>query len=141
MTLAIRSATPADAAPIAALLDQLGHPLGAEQVAANIVALDDLGIAPLVATDGDEVVAVCALSIMHTVHRRAPIGRVSMMVVEDGRRSGGIGTALVAEAERRLAAAGCYMIEVTSNMSRDRAHRFYEKLGYERTSFRFAKTF
>jgi GNAT superfamily N-acetyltransferase len=138
---AIRDAVSGDAAAIAALLDQLGHPLDADRVAANINTLAAMGIAPLIATEGGAVIAVCALSIMHTLHRPAPVGRVSMMVVDEGRRSGGIGAALVAEAERRLEAAGCYMIEVTSNQSRERAHHFYEQLGYERTSVRFAKTF
>jgi N-acetylglutamate synthase-like GNAT family acetyltransferase len=137
----IREASRGDAPAIAALLDQLGHPLDPSMIAANIDTLTAMGLAPLVATQDDSVFAVCALSIMHTLHRRAPVGRVSMMVVDEVRRSGGVGAALVAEAERRLEAAGCYMIEVTSNLSRERAHHFYEQLGYERTSVRFAKTF
>ena len=44
------------------------------------------------------------------------------------------------EAEKRLAAKGCGLVEVTSNRKRLRAHAFYERLGYERTSYRFAKT-
>jgi ribosomal protein S18 acetylase RimI-like enzyme len=46
---------------------------------------------------------------------------------------------MLAEAESRLAALGCGLVEVTSNMKRGRAHSFYERLGYERTSYRFAK--
>ena len=62
-----------------------------------------------------------------------------MMVVAEAERGRGIGAALVAEAERRLGARGCGLVEVTSNQKRLRAHAFYEKLGYERTSYRFFK--
>jgi ribosomal protein S18 acetylase RimI-like enzyme len=62
-----------------------------------------------------------------------------MLVVAEAARGAGIGAALVAEAETRLAARGCGLVEVTSNIKRLRAHGFYEKLGYERTSYRFAK--
>jgi len=63
-----------------------------------------------------------------------------MMVVAERLRGQGIGGALVAEAEARLKAKSCGMVEVTSNRKRLRAHAFYERLGYERTSHRFAKT-
>ena len=62
-----------------------------------------------------------------------------MLAVAEALRGQGIGAALVAEAEKRLAAKGCGLVEVTSNRKRLRAHAFYERLGYERTSYRFAK--
>lgn len=77
---------------------------------------------------------------MVTVHRPAPVGRVSVLIVDESYRGRGIGALLMAEAEKRLAAHGCHILEVTSNVSRERAHQFYEKLGYERTSYRFMKT-
>ena len=62
-----------------------------------------------------------------------------MMVVDEALRSRGIGAALVRAAEAALAAQGCYMVEVTSHMRRTEAHRFYERLGYDRTSVRLAR--
>jgi GNAT superfamily N-acetyltransferase len=62
-----------------------------------------------------------------------------MMVVDEGVRGRGIGSALVRAAEQALQAKGCYIVEVTSHLRRADAHRFYEKLGYERTSVRLAR--
>ena len=77
--------------------------------------------------------------VMRVLHRPAPVGRISMMVVDESLRSQGIGAVLVAAAEEALAAQGCYMVEVTSHVRRTDAHRFYERIGYERTSVRLAK--
>jgi GNAT superfamily N-acetyltransferase len=76
---------------------------------------------------------------MRVLHRPAPVGRISMMVVDTALRSRGIGAELVGAAEQALAEQGCYMVEVTSHLRRTEAHRFYERLGYERTSVRLAK--
>ena len=62
-----------------------------------------------------------------------------MLVVSEAMRGQGVGKALMGAVEARCAALGCVLVEVTSNMRREDAHRFYEGLGYERTSFRFAK--
>jgi GNAT superfamily N-acetyltransferase len=87
-----------------------------------------------------EVMACLSTSIMRVLHRPAPVGRISMMVVDERVRNRGIGAALVRAAERLLAERGCYMVEVTSHVRRTDAHRFYERLGYERTSVRLART-
>lgn len=88
----------------------------------------------------DGVVVGClSTSVMRVLHRPAPVGRISMMVVDEAVRGRGIGGALVRAAEQALAARGCYMVEVTSNVRRAEAHRFYEQLGYERTSVRLAR--
>ena len=85
------------------------------------------------------VVGCLSTSVMRVLHRPAPVGRISMMVVDEKLRNRGIGAVLVAAAEQALAAQGCYMVEVTSHVRRTEAHRFYERIGYQRTSVRLAK--
>ena len=108
------------------------------QLSTHVNAAQGEPLVALVAELDGRVVGCLATSIMHVLHRPRPVGRISMMVVEEGLRSQGIGAELVRAAEAWLKQQGCGMIEVTSNVKRTDAHRFYERLGYERTSWRFA---
>lgn len=137
MSITVREADASDAPRLVELIIALGHRIEEADVSRNLETLAQDGVLPLVATDGDEVIGMCGISAMVTVHRPAPVGRVSVMIVDEAYRGRGIGALLMAEAESRLSKRGCKIIEVTSNMSRDRAHHFYEQLGYERTSYRF----
>ena len=137
--LMLREARAKDAEAIAALIEALGHEVAAADVRRRLAMLARADQQTIVAEKGG-IVGVLTVSMMYVLHRPKPIGRVSMLVVAEKARGGGIGTALVAEAEKRLAAKGCGLVEVTSNRKRLRAHAFYEKLGYERSSYRFAKT-
>jgi ribosomal protein S18 acetylase RimI-like enzyme len=136
--LVIRDARPKDAGAIAALITALGYEVDAASVRRRTGALAKAGGAILVADRGG-VVGVLTTSRTEVLHRPKPVGRISLLAVEEESRGAGIGAALVAGAEARLAEQGCGMIEVTSNVKRLRAHAFYRKLGYERTSYRFGK--
>ena len=135
----IRAAEARDSAALAGLIEQLGYTATAAEVARRLDVMRAEARAVMVAELDGEVVACLSTSIMRVLHRPAPVGRISMMVVREGLRGRGIGSALVREAERVLADQGCYMVEVTSHMRRTQAHRFYEKLGYARTSVRLAR--
>ena len=121
------------------MIGQLGYEVTPGEVAERLEAMHAEGRLVLVAELDGAVVACLSTSVMRVLHRPAPVGRISMMVVDEGLRGGGIGADLVRAAEQPLAAQGCYMIEVTSHVRRTAAHRFYERLGYERTSVRLAK--
>ena len=136
--LVLRDARPRDAETLASLIVALGYEAGVADVRKRLAALAKAGQHVLVAERG-AVVGLLTTSTMQVLHRPRPVGRISMMVVAESERGNGIGAALVAEAEARLKAAGCGLVEVTSNAKRLRAHAFYERLGYERTSYRFAK--
>ena len=135
----IRPAEPRDSEALARLIGQLGYAATAGDVAERLAAMAAEGRLVLVAERDGAVVGCLTTSAMRVLHRPAPVGRISMMVVDEALRGHGIGAALVRAAEEALAARGCGLVEVTSNQRRTDAHRFYEKLGYERTSVRLAK--
>ena len=136
---AIRKARLEDSADLSRLIAQLGYDAAPAEVAERLAAMEAEGRAVFVA-EADR------RGPMQHAHDRgaeaaddAPVGRISMMVVEEGVRGQGIGAALVASAERHLLKQGCRIVEVTSNLARTRAHRFYESLGYEKSSVRLAR--
>lgn len=137
---AIRPARASDAPELARLLTSLGHPTDAARIVARWDEWAAAGNGALVADGADGTLAgVATLHRMVVLHRPRPVGRITALVVDAPVRGQGIGRALVVAAEAALAAAGCGLLEITSNMRRADAHAFYERLGYERTSYRFMK--
>jgi predicted N-acetyltransferase YhbS len=134
----IREAAQGDCAALSRLIEQLGYHASAPDVDERLAGMHADGRLVLVAELDGEVIGCLSTSVMRVLHRPKPVGRISMMVVEEALRGRGIGKALVRAAERALVGQGCGLVEVTSNLARTEAHRFYEKLGYERTSLRFA---
>jgi len=135
----IREARDADAEGLTTLIVELGYDVTAEDVARRVDLLLQRGTPPLVAEEDGLLIGCLTWDMMPVLHRDTQVGRISMLVVTAAKRSGGIGAKLVAEAEARMAALGCTLVEVTSGIGRDAAHRFYERVGYGRTSIRFGK--
>jgi ribosomal protein S18 acetylase RimI-like enzyme len=136
--LVIRPARPADSEAVAALVTGLGFETAAGDIADRLPRLKKAGETPLVAEQG-EVIGVLAWHVTPVLHRPRPVGRITMMVVAREERRRGVGRALVEAALAQLRAKGCGLVEVTSNVDLSGAHGFYRKLGFERTSYRFAK--
>jgi predicted N-acetyltransferase YhbS len=137
--IAIRRAVAADCGALEDLISQLGYAAGEADIAARLAQMERDGRLVLVAELDGRVVGCLSTSVMQVLHRPAPVGRISMMVVDAAMRGRGIGARLVNAAEEALVASGCRLVEVTSNLARTDAHRFYERLGYERTSVRLAR--
>jgi ribosomal protein S18 acetylase RimI-like enzyme len=136
--LVIREARPRDADALAQLILALGYDVTAPDIRRRLAGLAKAGHQALVAEKG-ELVGALTTAVTPVLHRPRAVGRISLLVVAEQARGKGIGTALVAEAADRLAGQGCGLLEVTSHMKRLRAHGFYERLGFERTSYRFMK--
>jgi ribosomal protein S18 acetylase RimI-like enzyme len=136
--LEIREAAPRDCETIAALIAELGYPVTTADIKKRLALLKRAGEPPLVAEKG-EVIGCLTWHVMNVLHRPRPVGRITMLVVAESARRHGAGKALVEAAAERLAKEGCGLVEVTSNLKRTEAHEFYRRLGFERTSYRFAR--
>jgi GNAT superfamily N-acetyltransferase len=136
----IRQARPADHVPIASLLRQLGYDpsplLILQKIESALPSPIDI---VFVAATAEDVVGCISLHALPLFHAPGHLGRITSMVVDERHRGCGIGSALIAEAEKWFAAIGCLKLEVTSADTRSHAHRFYERHGFTRDGQRLAK--
>ena len=139
MTIEIREARPDDADQLVSLIGLLAHQVTAMGLRGRLEQLAADDIPQLVAVEDAVVIGLCGLHRMTAIHRNQPVGRITILVVAEDARGKGVGQQLVDAAEQRLKAAGCGLIELTSNDWLVDAHRFYDKIGYKQTSKRFAK--
>jgi ribosomal protein S18 acetylase RimI-like enzyme len=137
---ATRKATVKDAPRLLPLLRLLGYSLDERAFAKRLAKMIKSDCAPLVATIGDRIVGLCGVQLSTMLQREKPVGRLSVLVVAEAERGKSIGRMLVEAAETHFRKAGCELIEVTSNDRHLAAHAFYRRMGYERTSIRFAKS-
>lgn len=135
----VRDAKPSDAARLTELIRTLGHEVSEKDVRKNLGKLKKLGELPLVAVEDKKVVGLCGVHRMNPIHRSAPVGRITILVVASEAQKRGIGRLLVNAAEQWCRDKGCGLIEVTSNDRLGRAHAFYRQMDFERTSIRFCK--
>ncbi len=137
-TCVVREAVASDLESIVALL--VDDPLGAVRESADDMdryraAFEDISSDPrnlqVVVVHGDLVVGTLQLTLIPGLARRGAVRAQIEAVRVDARwRSRGLGGALIRwaidEAERR----GCALVQLTSDVSRTDAHRFYTRLGF-----------
>ncbi|HEX8642471.1 MAG TPA: GNAT family N-acetyltransferase [Allosphingosinicella sp.] len=131
--LIVREAKVNDADAIAALVGG-----DAAKLRASLRQLVRAGEAPFVAERGG-IVGCAAWHVMPTL-QQGVVGRLTLLVVAEAERRGGVGTALLEAVEARLAERGCARMEAVSDIDFANAHGFFRKRGYERTSYRFFKS-
>jgi GNAT superfamily N-acetyltransferase len=136
----IRQARRSDAARIAELSGQLGYPATAAQIARRLGKLAPasrhaLFVAEVKDAGSSQGVAGNLVGWVHVsitnlveVDTRA---EVNGLIVAEGQRSMGAGAQLLGAAEEWARRHGCGSINLRSNVIRERAHKFYERQGYE----------
>jgi GNAT superfamily N-acetyltransferase len=141
--ITVRDACQTDLRELASLTTELGYPSSIDDIGRRLPFL--LGRSDqrlLVAVDRDDR----AVAWLHVVLQRSLESDVFVdvagLVVGADHRGSGIGARLLSEAERWAVQAGARLVRVRSNVTRQRAHRFYLREGYtlSKTSYLFVKS-
>lgn len=138
-----RDATEADLPAIIHLLaedqiggrkDDPGPPLDPVYAAAFAAIDSDPNQRLIVAEIDGAVIGTMQLSFLPgLLNRGAWRGQVEAVRIAADRRSQGLGEQLIAWAVERFRERGCFMAQLTSNNDRVGAHRFYERLGWQKS--------
>lgn len=130
--LKIRRAKSVDAPRLADLAGQLGYPATTAQLRERLRTIEPaLQHAVFVAESAkDGVIGWLHVSRQPLLEEELR-AEVNGLVVADGQRSLGAGARLLAAAEAWARKRGCKGMSVRSNVLRERAHKFYERNGYE----------
>jgi GNAT superfamily N-acetyltransferase len=137
--LEIRAADADDVPAIVAMLAD--DPLGArreslDDLSPYLDALERLRRDPnqhlVVAVRGGRVVGTLQLTVIPGLSRRGATRSVIEAVrIHADERGSGLGTELIEWAVAESRRQDCRLVQLTSDVSRTDAHRFYERLGFE----------
>jgi GNAT superfamily N-acetyltransferase len=141
--LKIRRVKRSDAEQVAVLSGQLGYPATSAQILGRMQGLKPASEHAVFVADlpGAEIVGWLHVSVAHLIDSDTR-AEVNALIVADGQRSLGAGALLLDAAEKWARQHACTGMNVRSNVIRERAHKFYERQGYEhyKTQKAFRKT-
>jgi len=141
MPVSLRRPIEADANLIASLLAELGYQSGEADVRYRLRrSLNSDTSCFLVAQSASEVIGFVSAELVPYFPNGSTICRITGLVVSTLHRGNGVGKKLLAGAVDFARENHCSGIEITSAEHRLDAHRFYQRLGFTRTSFRFFQT-
>lgn len=93
-----------------------------------------------VAEWGGEPVGMISCHVQNLLHHAAKIGEIQEMYVIPEFRSRGVGSCLVQAAVRFARESGAEQLEVTTNLQRILARRFYEREGFQPTHSKLVRS-
>jgi len=130
--LRLRRAKSADAQQIAVLSGHLGYPATAAQMRGRLRGIKPASQHAVFVAESAKDGVIGWVHVSRDVLLESEIrAEVNGLVVAEGQRSLGAGARLLAAAEDWARKNGCKGMSVRSNVIRERAHKFYERHGYE----------
>jgi GNAT superfamily N-acetyltransferase len=142
VAVSIRPATLSDADQVARLTCHLGYEVATEDVADRLsraLVREDQRL--LIAEIDGQPAGWIQVGVADSIET-GPFAVINGLVVDRSVRSQGVGRLLLAQAEAWAKERGLTTIRLWSTVSRERAHAFYERYGYQKvkTQYAFAKS-
>ena len=138
----IRKAEQKDLSDLRKLLTELaGHPLTLSDAEDRLRMVEESAIDELYVCEGEsQIQGLLGFRIRENAEEPSRYGEISALITKPESRRLGIGRALMEFAEQRAKELGCKGTWLVSGFGREEeAHRFYAKLGYKVTGYRFVK--
>jgi PhnO protein len=104
----------------------------------NIVSPD---ITYFLAEQGGKPVGIVSCHIQPLLHHAALVSEIQEMYVEPEYRSQRVGKVLMEHVTAFAEGEGAIQMEVTSRATREHAHRFYEREGFEKSHIKLVRYF
>lgn len=95
----------------------------------------------LVATINGKVGAFISCHSQLLLHHLDFVYEIQEMIVDEAYRGHGLGLGLIKHLEKELRLRKCKFLEVCSSKLRESAHEFYQNAGFNRTHYKFTKSF
>ena len=124
------------------LLSQLwpGRQLDREKIfQVYIQALDSKQQEYIIARVAESVVGFISMRMVNNLWAQGNLLEIEEMVVDEAYRSMQIGSQLLQKSIAIAEQNNCRTVEVTSHVSRTRAHNFYEMNGFKKLAFHFLR--
>lgn len=87
--------------------------------------------------ENNSVIGFLSLNIDYQLHHINKVSTIEELIVSSKYRSNGAGKLLLENAINYAKSNNCEVIELTSGLSREKAHNFYIKNGFKKGSFKF----
>jgi GNAT superfamily N-acetyltransferase len=140
--LLIRPASGGDAAPLAALMTELGYPTTEEDMRERFRVIgEEPHYRTFIAEYRGEVVGMAGALKSYYFELNGSYVRLGALVTKSGHRNKGVGSALVEAVEQWAGAIGANAIVLNCGNREERkaAHIFYQRIGFEAKSTGYMK--
>ncbi|HHT06208.1 MAG TPA: GNAT family N-acetyltransferase [Hydrogenispora sp.] len=139
--IVVREAVQEDYSSLTRLAWQLGHQAESSQISTRLLDLlqrDDHKV--LVAQVDGEIAGWVHAFLNRPLHKDTVVD-IAGLVVDENHRKMGIGRRLLEAVEDWAKNQGCEQVTLSSNITREGAHKFYQNIGYQRakTQYTFMK--
>ena len=139
--LAVRLVEAADAEALAGLMTELGYETRTSEMTMRLETIAaDARYRTCVAVSNGKICGMIGTICYCSFEHNNPGGRILALVVSKDARRTGVGRRLIAAAESDFAQRNIQRVAVNTHLTREDAHKFYQRVGYTSNGYRFVKT-